>query len=73
MVFLIQNTQNRDARAINLKLNELIESIKAAKNEMIDIEHLSDAELDVLAHRYEAIRAQATQRRVATESDQKAS
>jgi low affinity Fe/Cu permease len=73
MVFLIQNTQNRDARAINLKLNELIESIKAAKNEMIDIEHLSDAELDVLAHRYEAIRAQATQRRVATGSDQKAS
>jgi hypothetical protein len=40
---------------------------------MIDIEHLSDAELDVLAHRYEVIRAQATQRRVATESDQKAS
>jgi low affinity Fe/Cu permease len=73
MVFLIQNTQNRDARAINLKLNELIESIKSAHNEMIDIEHLSDAELDVLAHRYEAIRAQATQRRVATGSDQKAS
>jgi len=73
MVFLIQNTQNRDARAINLKLNELIESIKAAKNEMIDIEHLSDAELDVLAHRYEVIRAEAAERRVVTESDRKAS
>ena len=62
MVFLIQNTQNRDARAINLKLNELIEAIKSAKNEMIDIEHLSDAELDILAHRYEAIRTEASER-----------
>ncbi len=62
MVFLIQNTQNRDARAINLKLNELIESIKSARNEMIDIEHLSDAELDLLAHRYEVIRSEASER-----------
>ncbi|QHS51706.1 low affinity iron permease family protein [Edaphobacter sp. 12200R-103] len=65
MVFLIQNTQNRDARAINLKLNELIESIKSARNEMIDIEHLSDAELDVLAHRYEAVREKAAERHLA--------
>ena len=65
MVFLIQNTQNRDARAINLKLNELIESIKSARNEMIDIEHLSDAELDVLAHRYEAVREEAAERGIA--------
>lgn len=62
MVFLIQNTQNRDARAINLKLNELIESIKSARNEMIDIEHLSDKELDVLAHRYEAVHQEAAER-----------
>jgi low affinity Fe/Cu permease len=52
MVFLIQNTQNRDARAINLKLNELIHAIGTAKNQMIDIEHLSDAELDRIAERY---------------------
>jgi low affinity Fe/Cu permease len=64
MVFLIQNTQNRDARAINLKLNELIESIKSARNEMIDIEHLSDAELDVLAQRYEAVRQEAAERKM---------
>ena len=63
MVFLIQNTQNRDARAINLKLKELIESIKAAHNEMIDIEHLSDAELDVLAARYEGIRQELVERK----------
>ncbi|HEY2040934.1 MAG TPA: low affinity iron permease family protein [Edaphobacter sp.] len=56
MVFLIQNTQNRDARAINLKLDELINSINNAKNDMINIEHLSDAELDILARRYEALR-----------------
>ncbi|MGA7315168.1 MAG: low affinity iron permease family protein [Silvibacterium sp.] len=42
MVFLIQNTQNRDARAINLKLNELIRSIDKARDQMIDIENLSD-------------------------------
>ena len=73
MVFLIQNTQNRDARAINLKLNELIESIKSAHNEMIDIEHLSDAELDVLAHRYEAIRAESAERGIASGPNRKAS
>jgi low affinity Fe/Cu permease len=69
MVFLIQNTQNRDARAINLKLNELIDAIKSAKNEMIDIEHLSDAELDILAQRYEAIRKEAAERDQASEAD----
>jgi low affinity Fe/Cu permease len=52
VVFLIQNTQNRDARAIHLKLDEIIKSIDAAHNEMIDIEHLSDAELEKLAAKY---------------------
>ncbi len=58
MVFLIQNTQNRDARAINLKLNELIRAIDKAKNHMIDIENLSDLELDEITARYEKIRAE---------------
>jgi low affinity Fe/Cu permease len=57
MVFLIQNTQNRDARAINLKLNELIHALDKARDQMIDIENLSDLELDELQVRYEAIRA----------------
>jgi low affinity Fe/Cu permease len=57
MVFLIQNTQNRDARAINLKLNELIHALDTARDQMIDIENLSDLELDELQVRYEAIRA----------------
>jgi low affinity Fe/Cu permease len=55
MVFLIQNTQNRDARAINLKLNELIHAISTAKNQMIDIEHLSDQELDAIAEKYKLV------------------
>jgi low affinity Fe/Cu permease len=57
MVFIIQNTQNRDARAINLKLNELIRAIDKAGNQMIDIENLSDLELDELQARYEKIKA----------------
>jgi low affinity Fe/Cu permease len=56
MVFLIQNTQNRDARALHLKLDELIRSVHAAHNDMINIEKLSDQELAVLAKRYERIR-----------------
>jgi low affinity Fe/Cu permease len=57
MVFLIQNTQNRDARAINLKLDELIHAIDSAGNQMIDIEKLSDEELDDLQSRYGQLRA----------------
>ena len=57
MVFLIQNTQNRDARAMNLKLNELIRAIESARNQMIDIEHLSDSDLDLLAVKYEKLRS----------------
>ena len=62
MVFLIQNTQNRDARAINLKLNELIYAIDAAGDQMMDIESLSDEELDRLQKKYEKIRAECIQR-----------
>jgi low affinity Fe/Cu permease len=57
MVFLIQNTQNRDARAINLKLNELIHAIDAARDQMIDIENLSDLELSEIQARFEKIKA----------------
>ncbi len=50
MVFLIQNTQNRDNRAIHLKLDELIRATKHARNEMMDIQALSDEELDRMHH-----------------------
>jgi low affinity Fe/Cu permease len=62
MVFLIQNTQNRDARAIDLKLNELIHVIDAAGDQMMDINKLSDEELDVMQARYEKIRAACIER-----------
>jgi low affinity Fe/Cu permease len=62
MVFLIQNTQNRDARAIHLKLNELIHAVDKAKNQMIDVESLSELELDELTKTYEKIRTSAQDR-----------
>ena len=62
IVFLIQNTQNRDAKAIHLKLDELIRSTQQAHNEMIDIEKLSDEELEELASQYERIREECDQR-----------
>ena len=46
MVFVIQNTQNRDAKAIHLKLDELIRGVKGARTDMVNIEELSDAELE---------------------------
>jgi low affinity Fe/Cu permease len=52
MVFLIQNTQNRDAKAMHLKLDELISSVTAAHNEMINIEDLSDKQLEEIAAHY---------------------
>jgi low affinity Fe/Cu permease len=57
VVFLIQNTQNRDAKALHLKLDELIRSHHPASDDLIDIEKLSDGELDALEKRYAAIRA----------------
>jgi low affinity Fe/Cu permease len=62
MVFLIQNTQNRDARAINLKLNELIRAMNTARNQMIDIERLTDLELDEMQATYEKIKTNWTER-----------
>ncbi len=57
-VFLIQNTQNRDAKAMHLKLDELIKAIKEARNKMIDLEEMSDAELDELEKQFRALRNQ---------------
>ncbi len=65
MVFLIQNTQNRDAKAIHLKLDEIIHAIQAAHDEMIDIEHLPDDELQDLAKHYERIRMECERRKKA--------
>ena len=53
MVFLIQKSQNKDGKAIQLKLNELIAASRYASNRMVDIEDLTEVELDVL-HKYYA-------------------
>ena len=63
MVFLIQHTQNRDAKAVNLKLNEIILALKRAKNELIDAEKLSDEELEELEKKYAHLRSLAERRR----------
>src|SRR5262249_46259906 len=63
VVFLIQNTQNRDAKALHLKLDELIRSHHPASNELIDVEKLSDEELDALEARYAVIRRELEARR----------
>jgi low affinity Fe/Cu permease len=52
MVFLIQNTQNRDAKAIHLKLDELIRAVKDARNSLVDLENVSDEELDRLQNNF---------------------
>lgn len=48
MVFIIQNTQNRDSKALHLKLDELIHSSKSARNSFVELENLSDEELSIL-------------------------
>lgn len=55
MVFLIQNTQNRDAKVIQLKLDELIRGVKGARTGLVDIEDLTDEELAQLKHEFESI------------------
>jgi low affinity Fe/Cu permease len=59
MVFLIQNTQNRDAKAIQLKLDELIRALKGARNQLIDLESLSDEDLTRLEKQFQRVRKQA--------------
>ena len=55
MVFLIQNTQNRDARAMHLKLDELIRALKGARNQLVNLEEMSDDELDQLQKEFQRV------------------
>jgi len=59
MVFLIQNTQNRDAKAVHLKLDELIRALGGARNKLVDLEKLSDDELQTLEQEFERLRKKA--------------
>jgi len=61
MVFLIQNTQNRDAVAIHLKLDELIRAVEGARNGLVDLESMSDEELKQLQAAFQRLRERQTE------------
>ncbi|MEO5574426.1 MAG: low affinity iron permease family protein [Gammaproteobacteria bacterium] len=56
VVFLIQNTQNRDAQAIHLKLDELLKAVEGARTSLVDLENLSDEELAALQKEFQDLR-----------------
>jgi len=56
MVFLIQNTQNREARVITLKLDELIRAAEGARTGFVDLDHMTDEELEIVQQEFERLR-----------------
>src|SRR5712691_1256004 len=68
MVFLIQNTQNRDAKAIQLKLDELIRAVQGARTGLVRLEELTDDELKEMEASFEALRSRAVPKSVETSS-----
>jgi low affinity Fe/Cu permease len=75
IVFLIQNTQNRDAKALHLKLDELIRTLRGARNDLIDLEDCTDEELERLQHEFTKLRngrsAQGSEQRRTLETPQR--
>ena len=69
MVFLIQNTQNRDTTAIQLKLDELIRATNGAHNALLDLEELDEAALEAFRARFEALARDARQGRLLGRAD----
>jgi low affinity Fe/Cu permease len=59
IVFLIQNTQNRDTKAVHLKLDELLRGVSGARTSLVDLEHLSDEELDRLQKEFQRLNQRA--------------
>jgi len=77
MVFLIQNTQNRDSKALHLKLDELIRSTKSARNAFVDLENFTDQDLDLLDREFkeahEDLKDNATIKRLRKQIDEEQS
>ena len=71
MVFLIQNTQNRDAKAFHLKLDELLKGVKGARTDLVDLEDLTDEELDDLQGYYERLHKDAASHATERKSSKK--
>jgi low affinity Fe/Cu permease len=69
MVFLIQSSQNRDARALQIKLDELIRATRGAHDSLLDLEELEEHELRMFQDRYEALARRARERGVADDDD----
>ncbi len=59
MVFLIQNTQNRDSEAMHVKMDELIRALEGAHNALLDLEELEDSDLDRIRERYRRLASKA--------------
>src|SRR6516225_2828466 len=68
MIFLVQRTQTKDALAIHLKLNEIVAALKGASNRLIDVEDLSEAEVQALHERYQALKKRGQKGRDLTKS-----
>ena len=62
MVFLMQSTQNRDTRALQIKLDELIRTCEGADNQLLDLEEIDEADLEEIQLRYEHLAEQARER-----------
>ena len=60
VVFLIQNTQNRDARVMQLKLDKLVRAVRPARTELVQMESLTDAQLDDLQREFQSCRGEAS-------------
>ena len=69
MIFLIHNAHNRESEAVQLKLDELIRATKAATNSLLDIEELSEAELEKIKARFERLAHKAWEESVASETE----
>lgn len=71
-VFLIQNTQNRDAKAIHLKLDELIKGVEGARTHLVNLENLDDDELENLQKEFERLRKKNSSRKVLSDTGEHA-
>lgn len=69
MVFIIQNTQNRDTEAIQVKLDELIRVSQKAHNSLLDLEDLDEEEIDMLKEQYVKIAKSAIEKRISNENN----
>ena len=72
MVFLIQHTQNRDAKVIHMKLDELIRAVAAARTELVQMEKMTDQELDAIRTQFETERDLAMKQIESIEQSRKA-